>query len=317
VSYVYPDGLGWPYANNYTAPGFVRSAFVNFRGQEEIHGNGIVMVGALWDAYERLLNGNVDVSRERFRQMQKLITKTLELSPKPGPGAFTPVGFVSFADQLISTAAILGWNGGDVEVLRTVFKERGLYEFVPIESGWAFKGNGVEKTPGILIEDNPLQLKAWARQHRGDESEIDDSLSIDGKLDPGEIGVVWFDIANDSDITAGGIEIKVTSLDPDIEILDSRFNLGAVNESQASIFYSKINGVNVVKALDSLNPAYVVPNSNTYFGTNPYFDQNAVTGLWVRVKPEAAKKKTVTLRLSAQPSNGLVSEIDFAVEISP
>ena len=56
--------------------------------------------------------------------------------------------------------------------------------------------------------------------------EVPPILEINSKLDPGEVAAVWFDIENQSDVTAGGVVITATSKDPDLIFLDDAINIG-------------------------------------------------------------------------------------------
>ena len=57
ISYVYPDGVGWPYANEYGKHFSAGQAYLQFKSQEEIHNAGILMLGALWDVYSAIRGG--------------------------------------------------------------------------------------------------------------------------------------------------------------------------------------------------------------------------------------------------------------------
>ena len=71
LSYVYPDGVGWPYSFNdkkadaddvepkvnqkdIDNKDLLLNAYTSFPAQEEIHNTGMVILGALWDAYEAI-----------------------------------------------------------------------------------------------------------------------------------------------------------------------------------------------------------------------------------------------------------------------
>ncbi len=315
ISYSYPDGLGWPFANNYSAPNFVRSAFTSYHGQEEIHNAGMVMTGTLFDIYEALLAGSKDSDHSRFRQMQRMIVKALALSPKPSAGSQAPLTMIEFSRQMVEAAVLLSWADSEIASLKQMLVERGLRDFTALTSDWGFAGPGGNNTPGLLIEDNPIQLEAWTMQYRGDAKQIATSLKINSKLSPGETGVIWFDVANKSHQSAAGISLTVTSQDPDVEFLGADFNIGSVNSSQAEIFYGKVNGIDIVNALDSTNVNHSVPLGNTYFMTNPFFYGTPTTGLWVKVKESATPNKKVVLRVVATPSNGQASTIDFNLDV--
>ena len=108
VSFVYPDGKGWPYTGRYRS---VRAALVQYQAQEEIHNAGVVMVGALWDMYSAIKSSRGDDLTANALST-RLVSEALRDLPQPrtDPGQMSPVTFRGFAQALVDHAAAVGLN---------------------------------------------------------------------------------------------------------------------------------------------------------------------------------------------------------------
>ena len=319
ISYVYPDGVGWPYANNYEAPAYVKSAFENYRGQEQIHNAGVLISGALWDVYESLkANRPTDEALARKLATQ-VVHEAIAHLPKPTASHRSPVTFRAFAEQVVLSGRLLSFSTADQTGLEAALTARGLYGGTPLPATWASPWPGQPFTPGVRILDNPVLLKSWLDRMGVPNSETVITQGVDtgydGRLSPGEVAVVWFDLANVTAQSAGGILLKVQSGDPDIEFLDRRVNVWSPSPSTAQMFYSKVYGTATIAALNAGDPTRILDVGNSYFGTNPFYDRNWTTALWIKVSATAARGKSVTLTVDALPSNGAESRVLFPVTI--
>ncbi|MGK5086161.1 hypothetical protein WDW86_01270 [Bdellovibrionota bacterium FG-2] len=318
ISYIYPDGLGWPYANNFEAPGYAASAFVDYRAQDEIHNAGTLFLGALWDAFDLVSKNYPDVTIPQVL-MTKLVMESLKHLPHRTLTDPSPVTMRAFASTMIEWASAVGFSADDTAALTKALKERGLYEGTLLPSTWATVGPGWTNTPGVYIKDNPIELKAWLEKIGGDSTLISQTIStgLNAKLDPGEVAAIWFDIQNTSNITAGGILLTITSLDPEVTLLNGReANIASISSTQAQVLYHKINGTAVVAALTSAKSTYDVPTGNSYFQTNPYYHRAYTSTLWVRVDKGATHGKKVRFKVEAKPSNGETSIATFETVIN-
>lgn len=319
VSYVYPDGLGWPFANNFDGPGFVSSAFTDYRGQEEIHNAGMVLTGAIWDAYEGVKANQGGDEKTAYSLMIKATMKALALLPKPTLVSQSPVTFRGLIEVFVDVAPAVGFTSSDLAAASAAFTARGLLGGDALTPGWAEVGPGAKATPGVKILDNSNTLGAWfarmgARDPRIVTQGIDTGLN--GVIDAGEVFAIWFDIANGSDRTAGGLQVTAISSDPDLEFLDSGFNIGAISSQMAQIRYGKVNGSSIVSALASSSSTFHVPTGATYFRTNPHFDRAWTTAFFMQARPGASPGKTVTLTLQIKPVNGSTESVSFPVTIN-
>ena len=113
----------------------------------------------------------------------------------------------------------------------------------------------------MRIQDNPTILKTWLISMGSDASVVTQGIAtgLNEQMDSGEVVAVWFDLKNSSHVTAGGVQLTVTSQDPDVTFLDNSFNVGYLAPNQAQILYEKINGLDIVQALGS------IPSGNSYF----------------------------------------------------
>jgi hypothetical protein len=136
---------------------------------------------------------------------------------------------------------------------------------------------------------------------------------LNGKLDPDEMAVLWFDLKNVSRVTAGVVQVTITVNDPYVQFF-TPLNIGAISETETQIRYGKVNGLDIAAALPFVG--------NSYFQTNPFFSQDWATGVWVRVDASAPRGRVVNFRVRAEPSNGdpafsgSVAEKDFPVVIN-
>jgi hypothetical protein len=131
--------------------------------------------------------------------------------------------------------------------------------------------------------------------------------------------MIWLDLQNTSNITAGAVLVTVTSPDPDLEIMNELYNAGYLSLSplnETQVMYSKVNGTDIVSALNSPGRTVNLDIGNSYFKTNPFFYASFRTGIWVKVKTGAAHGKVIQLKVQANPSNGSPSTHDFPVRIN-
>jgi hypothetical protein len=327
VSYVYPDGLGWSYGLNRSGPQYARQTFLNSLHPEEIHNAGVLIQGALWDVYEAVsaANGDAEVSRAK---VASLVMESLRALPKPTASELAPVTFISFADALVqrSSLAALGFSASERQAVRDALALRGLQpsgaQLVP--ANWAEVGPGAQGN-GLKILDNPGKLIDWTMRMFGtyrDPGFIPQSTStgLNGALDPGEVVVVWFDLRNVSAITAGSVQVSVTIPDADKDAIEihPNLNIGIQTLQTAQTVYAKVNGTQIrdwLTTVDGAHASYVVPTDNTFFLTQPYYDQIWWTGIWLRVKP-GTSGRTVHFEVQAKPSNGAAATLTFPARIN-
>lgn len=332
ISYVYPDGLGWPYANNFQGPGYASTAFSTYRFQEEIHNAGVLLEGALWDVYDAIKAGHGGDEGQARSLTTQLVLEAIKHLPQSSatsvPPALSPVTFRGLAAQMSAYAAAVGLNHADQGSVNAALTARGLLGGTQLDANWAAAGPGNSGvTPGIRVQDNPTQLKTWLIEMFGNPaaaSLVPQGLDtgLNSKLDPGELVAIWFDMQDTEATTAGGVQLTVTALDPQVTF-DQQTNIGWISSAQAQIIYGKINGTAIVTALASPSATYNVGAGNSYFGTDPYFDSGGTrkdrgftTALWVRVSSYAAHGSTVRFEVQAQPSNGAASIVTFTATIN-
>ena len=330
VSFVYPDGMGWPFRYDSVGSSPIADTFKYFPYQEEIHNAGTIITGALWDTYLLLKQNHGDDGRTAFKLMSQVVLESVRHLPQPDDVLnHSPVTFVEMAQQMVKYAPyIAGFTQADQSSLAEALKSRGLY-LAPriLDPQWLSVGSGTNfrirssKTPGLRVLDDPVILKRWLIQQGSEPSVVKQDLSsaLNSELDPGEVAMIWFDLQNESSLTAGGVLLTVTSLDPDIEIMDYRFNFGFLSGSslnQAQVMYGKINGRSIVSSLNSGALRASVPTDHSYFATNPYFNQSYRTGIWVRAKSTLPHGKWVKFRVQATPANGVSSTQEFSLQVN-
>ncbi len=323
VSYVYPDGLGWPFPNNYNSQNILSIIYQSYAYDEEIHNNDLIITGTLWDIYSVLKQNRQSDGWAAFDLTQKLVMESVRHLPFPGPQNRSPVTFIELANKIVDSVALISeLSATDRASIQQVLKDRGLYQMPTIQStNWVTAGSGTFKmrpntpTPGVFVQDNPQILTKWLTQLGLDPSVIQQGLStgLNSMLDPGEVAVIWFDLQNNDDLTAGGVLVSVTSTDPDVEILDDSYNVGFSGrggQNQAQVMYYKINGKTMGTLLNPILGGSraggwrFVTQGNTYFTTDPSFGFSYRTGIWVRVSPTAQHGKVVEFQVQAVPSNG-------------
>ena len=322
ISYKYPDGLGWPYANNFSGPEFAASAYKHYTSQEEIHNAGVLLEGALWDVYQGIRGtGEATDERSRFLATQ-LVMEGMRQLPKPTLAAQAPVTFRAFGTALQTAEALLTLTANEKAAVDTALADRGLVGGSLLGTNWAAAGAGDFGT-GIRVMDDPAVLFNWL----GDASLIPQGVStgLNRKLDPGELAVLWFDLADTQATTAGAVELTIKSLNPElVTFKDASYNVGWMSSTQTQIQYAKINGTAIVSALSdgaagSAQATYNVPTGNSYFKTDPFFDRSYRTGVWVHVNKTAPRGSTLAFEVSALPSNsaGSPSVATFTTQIAP
>lgn len=310
ASYSYPDGLGWPYANNFNGPGYLRSIYEDYSSQEEIHNTSTLLVGALWDAYEAVLENYPENPNQARALLSKLVLEAIKHLPMPTSDSLSPVTYRGYASNLMDWALGVGFTEADLAGLEVALAERGLSGDPELEAGWATIGDGVAETPGLRVLDNPVILKSWFIPFGYSPETVPQGIDtgLNGRLDPGELVALWFDVGNSSEVTAGGLELRVTSLSEYIEVESNSFNDGAISTSQAQIRYFKVNGSGVVEALTHESDTYDVPTGSSYFLTNPYFDASYGTALWVSVHEDAPSGESVQFQVVVQAPNAAEAE---------
>ncbi|MBC7690839.1 MAG: M36 family metallopeptidase [Methylotenera sp.] len=320
VSYSYPDGLGWPYPASFTS---VKTAFTNYSSQEEIHNASSIVTGSLWEIYSALKSNHAGDHTTAYNLTVKLVTQALATLPMPISSLDrSPVTFIKFGQALISRASAMNYSPGDQSSISTVLTQRGLSGANQLSAGWASVGTGSSGTPGVRVLDSPSTLKSWLGYMGFASTAIvsqSGATATNGQLDPGEVVTVWFDVLNSNPYTAGGVLVDVVSPDTDVSFLDGNYNFGYISATHAQVRYSKVNGSNIVTALND-DPNITVTTKNTgagnsYFKTNKKFDSSWYTTLWMKVSPTAAHNKTVNLHVTFTPSNGPAATVDFPVVI--
>jgi hypothetical protein len=320
LSYAYPDGLGWPYGNNFSAPGYLRSAFMSYSAQEEIHNAGILISGALWDVYDSLKVNHGGDSALAHQLSSQIVMEALRNLPKPTQADRSPVTFRGFAQEVVNAATNLGLSNGDQASIRQELAERGLVDGSTLPSDWAEVGTGTTANPGLKIIDDPGVLKTWLRDWLGiGPAAIPQGTAtgFNSRLDSGEVVALWFDVRDIAALTAGGVSLDVVSPDPAVSFLNGNFNPGYIAPDHVQIRYFKINGTDIVSALSSANPNLNVPTGNSYFQTNPYYSSNPITAIWVKAslgQGESAPK-SVALQVTLTPTNGPAQTLSFPVSV--
>ena len=329
LSFAYPDGLGWPYHGGSPGSDSLVTLFKTYPSQEEIHNAGTIVTGALWDAYALMKQNHGGNAQQSYSLMSQLVLESIRHLPQPDLSVnHSPVTFMELGRQLVLYAPyIRGLTHSDQDSLLQALTQRGLYQAPRIEdSQWLGVGAGTNfrlktsKTPGFKLIDDPMVLKRWLAQQGADPQIIqpDPSQTLNSMLDPGEVVMVWFDLKNNSNLTAAGILLTVSSLDPEVEILDSRFNIGFLSgssEPKAQVMYGKVNGSDILSVLNPPQLDTMIPMGNTYFSTNPYFSQSYRTGIWIHALATAPHGKWVRFRVQAEPANGVASTQEFDLQI--
>lgn len=322
ISYVYPDGMGWPYPNNYHTNSVVEDIAENFYAQEEIHNAGMVMLGSLWDVYSAIKENHQGDANFARKAMTRLTMESVRHLPAVNSmNNHSPVTYVVFASTLVAVGDKLDDLTSDDRIsVRKVLGSRGLYGFQGVtRSDWLAIGPGTNsdikstKTPGMFILDDPKLLKRWLKRYGKDPSIVmqNSAEGVNHELDPGETAVIWFDLQNNADVTAGGVLLTVNSTDPDLEILDESVNPGYLSQSglnQTQIMYGKVNGTAIAATFNGVF-------GSTYFTTDPAFLASPSTAVWVKASSRAAHGKPIQLNLTASPSNGVSSSTTIEVTI--
>jgi hypothetical protein len=326
VSYTYPDGVGWPYTSDYKGSPSAAQVFLNYRQQEEIHNVGIILAGALWDVYSGVKNNHPGNWSLVSKAITQLVMESVAHLPQPDGNNRSPVTFIKLAANMMAFAPkIPDFTPADLTAIQQALMARQLYGMPTINSDWLAIGTGtsnqITNAPNM---GDPQVLQMWIGSINGgikNPPQIPQTIQtgLNNQLDPGEIDAIWFDLKNTSKITAGGVLLTVTTTDPEVTILDGRYNIGYVPTASgngAQIMYAKVNGTDIVTALSPDGSAAAVPTGNSYFKTNLYFNKNYRTAIWVAVSPQAAHGKEVHFQVDATPANGITSTKVFKVIIN-
>jgi hypothetical protein len=293
VSFNYPDGMGWPYAGFYSGARAVRNAFVENKSHQQIHQSSIVMTGALYEVFEIFVKSRSDVSTVR-EFMMKVISRSLQRLPKPNKViSVSPITFPGFFMEVVSAADFYGASSGELTEVKRIGEERGLYDAPQLGPNWA-------NVIGMRFE------------------EISGSAKYDGKLNPGDVGRVWFNIQNVDSLTAGGVLVDFKVPDGSaIEVISEEMNDGFVSDQQAMIRYGKVNGTAIVSALNSTDVSRSLPLKNDYFGTYTTQDGNAAyqdSGIFIKVK-KGASPGPQSAQLRLVPANGPEVILPITIEV--
>jgi hypothetical protein len=324
VSYVYPDGLGWPFAQANGGSPTSGQVFANFSNQEEIHNNAVIIEGALWDAYKNLEEANGskdDQNPEVQNKMMRLVVKAIEDLPKPDSQNLSPVNFREFAASVVHVAKAMNLESNEVAAITEGLQTRGLLTAPLLDKNWAApSANGLPTSPGIFVVSESNTMKSWLQHHGADPSIVNGSNSMHA-LSPGKSAVIWFNVENESKLgqSAGAVNLTVTSKSPSVSF-DQRLNRGWISSSKVQIQYAKINGSSMIGNVENLANRSTVAGEN-YFQTNPHFaftedsSPNFTTGIWVQVASGASHGDTVEFQAEAKPSNGAASVVTFHATI--
>ena len=258
--------------------------------------------------------------------MMNLVVKAVEYLPKPDSLNLSPVTFREFGQAVSDVARAMHLSKKDQASITSKLKLRGLLDGKQLDANWASAGLGFQKnfggpawTPGIRIDDNAAALQI-ALQGRGLDTSIVQGANGNQALDPGETAVIWFDIENDEQLTAGGVTLTVTSLDPEISFVQAP-NPGWISSTKVQTQYSKINGTGIVSSISQSAGPGGVHTSNSYFESVPEYMYSPPemidlsTGIWLQVAPGAAHGKVVRFQVEAKPSNGQASTVQFNATI--
>jgi hypothetical protein len=242
----------------------------------------------------------------------------------------SPVTFRNFIASLLEFAPIFPEiTPNDAQALERAFEVRGLIGSGQIsDPRWLAVGPGTNpfleesRSPGVYIQDDPQVLKRWLEEFGIEGSIIPQGIEtgLNHEIDPGEVVAAWFDLKNQDAITAGGVLLSVRSLDPDlIQVVGARLNPGYLtlaSEPEAQIVYEKINGAQVVHQLSAQAPNSArVPTDTTYFMTYPRFHHSLRTAIWLRSPSGAERGKWARLRIRAQASNSVPSEVIVSIRV--
>lgn len=320
ISYVYPDGMGWPYANNFDGPNYIKSIFDGYSYQEEIHNTGVLMVGALWDVYQALKKSRNDDHQAAHELSSKLVFETILHLPQPTVVRQSPITFPGFAQELVRSAQTLSLTASEMTAVQGALQKRGLVDAPQLPKDWASVGPGYSVTKGLRVYDHPTVLRNWlSTVFDGDPTfyvKQGITTGLNHQLDPGETVLLWFDIQNDSDVTAGGVYLTIRTTSPYVSFLMSNINnYTTEDEKETHVMYYKINGKKIVDALNSNEKDRKTRIGNSYFTTNTHYDENRRTGVWTRVDSQAPSGTEVVFKVQLQPANGPSTELEFKTVI--
>jgi hypothetical protein len=318
VSYIYPDGMGWPYPGSFTG---IQDAFNNFSSQEEIHNAGVLLEGALWDIYQNILTAQGGNQQLAESATQKIVLYAVANLPKPGFGGFfSPVTYRNFADQLVLAPNAVNEAWATTPVT-TALTDRGLIGNSITDPSWLSVGPGTALTPGMKVQDSGVLLASWIAQLTTDPTLpalVTQQISS-GTLGPGKIAALWFDVQNNNAITVGGPLLTITSQNPDVQFLFDQYgngvNVAPYGPLQAQIRYIKINGTQIVQSLTSTNPFETLSIGNSYFRTNPAYLESWHTAVFVKVSQTATHGESASFNVQVTPSNGVASQTVFTTQI--
>ena len=324
VSYIYPDGMGWPYPNNYSSENTIEKVFEKYGSQEEIHNAAVLMTGALWDIYSQLKKNHGEAAPPLSQAITQLVMESVRHLPSPNfVNNRSPINYIIFAQNLLAYAeSIPFFTPVDLISIREMLTARGLAGYPELKGDWMEVGAGTNlfiqnsASPGVFILDSPTVLKKWLEDLNRNPAIIPQSPASGSnfQLDPGEVAALWFDIQNNSEWTAGSVLLTVTSDDPDLKIMDGSLNRGYLTlsgKNSAQVVYGKINGTSIVSALTPSR----VKTGNSYFKTNLNFSGRPTNAIWVKVSEQAPHGKRVALHVRAEPSNGIANEREFWITL--
>jgi hypothetical protein len=282
----------------------------------------------LWDIYIAIKNNHQGDKELANRLSTQLVLESVKHLPQADlVSNHSPVTFIQFAKIMNEYSGLIeGLTPSDRDSVLEVLKARGLLNGASIDSpDWLDIGPGTNLfisnsvTPGVYVADDPQMLKVWLNKSGGEPGIVTQGpSSVNGQLDPGEVDAIWLDLQNNSSSTAGGVLVTVTSLSPDLIILDKKTNIGYLsgsNLNQTQVMYQKINGKTIVNDLNLNQSANSVPIGNSYFQTNPLFNHTWRTAVWVKVSTSATHGEVIHLQVDALPANGVSSTKIFPITI--
>ncbi|MBS1963026.1 MAG: hypothetical protein JST04_12475 [Bdellovibrionales bacterium] len=292
ISFAYPDGLGWPYAG-YASGKNPKDVWASDLGFEEIHQTAPIVTGAMWEIYQSLVSSSADSATARHRA-QLLLMETIKTLPQANASDPSPVTMPVLATKLnamAATATAGAFSGAEQTSIANILSARGLTGLSSVGSGWASVGSiTVAGHAGLFFNETSAVGPANNRMHAGEK------------------GMIWFDIANSSANTAAAPLIKVTSSDSRVTFSGASKNPGYVSPTVAFIRYGKINGSNIVNALNNGTALDNVGITNSYFNGVNLYGVNSQTALYIEIGSGMTTGTTFNFTVQITPANGSGTE---------
>jgi len=339
VDYTFPVGLGWPFSNSVYSN--IQQAYANYLGIEQIHNAGIVLTGALFDAYLAVADAAGGNQHAAKLFMTKLMMDTIaELGSThlPSNDSLSPVTFMAITDTMVDLATTS--NATYAAAIESAFAARGFASGASsIPNTWLVAPQGAAACSTDALSSNALctarvrrksdTLRHWMSDMGGNAtipSNTAQTRAASGSLHPGEIAVIWFNLGNALQPTVGEVEVTVSISNPSVNILGNTYNIGSMNSvgstQYAQVHYLKVYGTDT--ASSGLNHLIDVDSNSAtsegvYFRSNPKFDNESIgylTGIWVQTTSSASGTARFKVRAKASNSTTQPTGIDFDVPIS-